>query len=237
MTRGRNQEEKGKRGSRQTKLSKPIEQTKWANLPPELLLDIVQHVEASKTHWPAQRDVIAYASGDYERDRQDSRAIWLAYLPCLTPHGPGFARAPHRPYTDQAFQRGSGLQDGDFAEIPQKLYQKMAFKTSNPKDGDFAEIQAPRHAVRHGLEPDAKPAVEPLDPTPPPQTHLAHFLKSKIQSLESRSRETLQALDHSEASIPERESSAVARIEEQNTVTFAEVEKNVSRDLDLQIHF
>ncbi|KAM2064490.1 hypothetical protein ACFX16_027877 [Malus domestica] len=45
-------------------LSSPasVEQTKWANLPPELLLDIVQRVEASETSWPARRDVIACVS-------------------------------------------------------------------------------------------------------------------------------------------------------------------------------
>ncbi|RXH73224.1 hypothetical protein DVH24_012908 [Malus domestica] len=45
-------------------LSSPasVEQTKWANLPPELLLDIIQRVEASETSWPARRDVIACAS-------------------------------------------------------------------------------------------------------------------------------------------------------------------------------
>ncbi|KAM1133279.1 tubby-like F-box protein 5 [Malus sylvestris] len=45
-------------------LSSPasVEQSKWANLPPELLLDIIQRVEASETSWPARRDVIACAS-------------------------------------------------------------------------------------------------------------------------------------------------------------------------------
>ncbi|KAM1343635.1 hypothetical protein COP2_008010 [Malus domestica] len=43
----------------------------------------------------------------------------------------------------------------------------------------------------------------------------SHSLESKIQSLESRSRETLQSLDHRETSIPKRGSSAVARIKEQ----------------------
>lgn len=45
-------------------LSSPasVEQGKWANLPPELLLDIIQRVEASETSWPARRDVIACAS-------------------------------------------------------------------------------------------------------------------------------------------------------------------------------
>ncbi|XP_054823710.1 tubby-like F-box protein 5 [Prosopis cineraria] len=38
------------------------EQGHWANLPPELLLDIIQRVEASETSWPARRAVVACAS-------------------------------------------------------------------------------------------------------------------------------------------------------------------------------
>lgn len=37
----------------------PVEQGKWANLPPELLLDIVRRVEESETSWPA-RSVVVY---------------------------------------------------------------------------------------------------------------------------------------------------------------------------------
>ncbi|XP_020217643.1 tubby-like F-box protein 2 [Cajanus cajan] len=37
----------------------PIEQGKWANLPPELLLDIISRVEESETTWPA-RAVVVY---------------------------------------------------------------------------------------------------------------------------------------------------------------------------------
>lgn len=37
-------------------------QSQWANLPPELLIDIIQRVEASETSWPARRDVVACAS-------------------------------------------------------------------------------------------------------------------------------------------------------------------------------
>lgn len=40
----------------------PIEQSRWANLPPELLLDIIQRVEASETSWPSRRDVVTCAS-------------------------------------------------------------------------------------------------------------------------------------------------------------------------------
>lgn len=39
-----------------------FQQSRWANLPPELLIDIIQRVEASETSWPARRDVVACAS-------------------------------------------------------------------------------------------------------------------------------------------------------------------------------
>ncbi|EPS58043.1 hypothetical protein M569_16774, partial [Genlisea aurea] len=39
-----------------------IEQGKWANLPPELLLDIIRRVEESETGWPARRVVLYCAS-------------------------------------------------------------------------------------------------------------------------------------------------------------------------------
>ncbi|KAK8347317.1 hypothetical protein V6Z11_A06G009600 [Gossypium hirsutum] len=39
-----------------------IEQRKWANLPPELLLDIIQRVEQREQCWPGRRDVVACAS-------------------------------------------------------------------------------------------------------------------------------------------------------------------------------
>ncbi|KAK9270032.1 hypothetical protein L1049_025605 [Liquidambar formosana] len=39
-----------------------VQQSRWANLPPELLLDIIQRVEASETAWPARRDVVACAA-------------------------------------------------------------------------------------------------------------------------------------------------------------------------------
>lgn len=38
------------------------QQSRWANLPSELLLDIIQRVEASETSWPARRVVVACAS-------------------------------------------------------------------------------------------------------------------------------------------------------------------------------
>ena len=40
----------------------PIEQGQWANLPPELLLDIIQRVEESETSWPARAVVVFCAS-------------------------------------------------------------------------------------------------------------------------------------------------------------------------------
>ncbi|KAG9149844.1 hypothetical protein Leryth_025096 [Lithospermum erythrorhizon] len=39
-----------------------VEQGQWANLPPELLLDIIQRVEKSETSWPARRVVVFCAS-------------------------------------------------------------------------------------------------------------------------------------------------------------------------------
>ncbi|KAG8492086.1 hypothetical protein CXB51_015712 [Gossypium anomalum] len=39
-----------------------IEQRQWANLPPELLLDIIQRVELREQCWPGRRDVVACAS-------------------------------------------------------------------------------------------------------------------------------------------------------------------------------
>ncbi|XP_047324832.1 tubby-like F-box protein 6 [Impatiens glandulifera] len=38
------------------------EDSKWSNLPPELLLDIIQRVEADQIDWPSRRDVIVCAS-------------------------------------------------------------------------------------------------------------------------------------------------------------------------------
>lgn len=39
-----------------------VQQSKWANLPSELLLDIIKRVEATETSWPARRDVVACAA-------------------------------------------------------------------------------------------------------------------------------------------------------------------------------
>nr|GMC57564.1 tubby-like F-box protein 5 [Ipomoea batatas] len=42
--------------------SDPIEQGQWANLPPELLLDIIRRVEESETSWPARTVLVSCAS-------------------------------------------------------------------------------------------------------------------------------------------------------------------------------
>ncbi|KAF8409979.1 hypothetical protein HHK36_002499 [Tetracentron sinense] len=39
-----------------------FQQSRWANLPPELLLDVIQRVEASETSWPGRRHVVVCAS-------------------------------------------------------------------------------------------------------------------------------------------------------------------------------
>lgn len=41
--------------------SEPIQQGRWANLPPELLLDIIRRVEESETSWPARAVVVSCA--------------------------------------------------------------------------------------------------------------------------------------------------------------------------------
>lgn len=38
------------------------QQGRWANLPPELLLDVIQRVEACEVSWPARRHVVACAA-------------------------------------------------------------------------------------------------------------------------------------------------------------------------------
>eukprot|EP01018_Ginkgo_biloba_P005761 Gb_28725 [translate_table: standard] len=40
----------------------PFEQGRWANLPPELLLDVVQRLEASEGTWPPRKHVVACAA-------------------------------------------------------------------------------------------------------------------------------------------------------------------------------
>lgn len=39
-----------------------VEQSRWASLPPELLLDIIGRVEANETAWPARRAVVSCAA-------------------------------------------------------------------------------------------------------------------------------------------------------------------------------
>lgn len=39
-----------------------VQQSRWANLPPELLLDIIRSLEVSETVWPARRDVVCCAA-------------------------------------------------------------------------------------------------------------------------------------------------------------------------------
>ncbi|KAJ7966768.1 Tubby-like F-box protein [Quillaja saponaria] len=39
-----------------------VQQSRWVNLSPELLLDIIQRVEVSETSWPARRVIVACAS-------------------------------------------------------------------------------------------------------------------------------------------------------------------------------
>ena len=43
-------------------LLEPIQQGRWSNLPPELLLDIIRRVEESETSWPARKAVVYCAS-------------------------------------------------------------------------------------------------------------------------------------------------------------------------------
>ncbi|KAK2994159.1 hypothetical protein RJ640_020964 [Escallonia rubra] len=42
--------------------SASVEQSRWANMPPELLLDIIRRLEASETTWPARRDMVSCAA-------------------------------------------------------------------------------------------------------------------------------------------------------------------------------
>ncbi|XP_061343876.1 FRIGIDA-like protein 4a isoform X2 [Gastrolobium bilobum] len=64
-------------------------------------------------------------------------------------------------------------------------------------------------------------------------TQKSQLIDSKFQSLESRHRETLESLHQRENSIPERESFAAARIEEQKEAALAELQKPVPGNLEL----
>ncbi|CAH8294786.1 unnamed protein product [Eruca vesicaria subsp. sativa] len=39
-----------------------VQETPWANLPPELLHDVIKRLEESESAWPARRHVVACAS-------------------------------------------------------------------------------------------------------------------------------------------------------------------------------
>lgn len=39
-----------------------VQQSQWANLPRELLFDIIRRVESSETSWPTRRDVVVCAA-------------------------------------------------------------------------------------------------------------------------------------------------------------------------------
>ena len=39
-----------------------IQNSRWANLPPKLLIDVIKRLEESESAWPALRNVVAYAS-------------------------------------------------------------------------------------------------------------------------------------------------------------------------------
>ena len=39
-----------------------IQNSRWANLPPELLIDVIKRLEESETTWPARKNVVACAS-------------------------------------------------------------------------------------------------------------------------------------------------------------------------------
>ncbi|PRQ27056.1 putative F-box domain-containing protein [Rosa chinensis] len=43
-------------------LPSTVPQSQWADMPPELLHDIIQRVEEAEISWPARRDVVACAS-------------------------------------------------------------------------------------------------------------------------------------------------------------------------------
>ncbi|XP_028790952.1 tubby-like F-box protein 5 [Neltuma alba] len=71
------------------------EQSRWANLPPELLLDIIQRVEASETSWPARRAVVACASACRSWRRITEEVVktpeqcgWLTFPISLRQPGP-----------------------------------------------------------------------------------------------------------------------------------------------------
>lgn len=61
----------------------------------------------------------------------------------------------------------------------------------------------------------------------------SQLIELNFQALESHSQKTLESLDHRENSIPERESAAAARIEEQKEAALADFEKPSSGSVEL----
>ncbi|RWV86853.1 hypothetical protein GW17_00051211, partial [Ensete ventricosum] len=49
-------------GHRDLEQRQQQQQGRWANLPPELLLDVIRRVEESEVSWPARRHVLACAA-------------------------------------------------------------------------------------------------------------------------------------------------------------------------------
>ncbi|GLT73442.1 hypothetical protein SLA2020_453020 [Shorea laevis] len=73
-------------------LLEPIQQGRWSNLPPELLLDIIRRVEESETSWPARRAVVYCAS---------VCRSWRAHVSYLTE-----AAGPSRVSNTMLYQKG-----------------------------------------------------------------------------------------------------------------------------------
>ncbi|KAM1577607.1 hypothetical protein ACFX12_039737 [Malus domestica] len=67
-----------------------IQQGQWANLPPELLLDIIQRVEESETSWPA-RAVVVFCGSCFIRRGRETSTYYLYYG--LVPSEDDFSRA------------------------------------------------------------------------------------------------------------------------------------------------
>ncbi|XP_054814000.1 FRIGIDA-like protein 4a [Prosopis cineraria] len=61
----------------------------------------------------------------------------------------------------------------------------------------------------------------------------SQLIDSNVEALESHAKKTLESLDHRENSIPERESAAAARIEEQKEAALADFAKPISANVEL----
>ncbi|OUZ99923.1 Frigida-like [Macleaya cordata] len=59
-------------------------------------------------------------------------------------------------------------------------------------------------------------------------------LDSKLETLDSETKKTLEAIEQRENSIPERESAAIARVEEQKQAALVEIEKTDTGSLELE---